>query len=142
MPAKLIRKTASPILGSSSRAMTDRVEGGGVVCRVGATRFVLAVAAVREVCTGVGIVRVPGVAAPVEGVANVRGTLVTVIRGTAVVGGEPGVGESPWLVILNARAGRVGLGVDDVLSAAEATTSDRPIDLTAMLDRVLGEVKG
>ena len=140
MLGKLIRKTGSPILGSTGRRMTDPVGVRGVVCRVGATRFVLDVAAVREVCTGVEIVRVPGVAAPVEGVANVRGTLVTVIRGAAVVGGESGVGTSPWLVVLSARAGRVGLGVDDVLPADEATALDLPIDLTATLDRWLGEV--
>lgn len=113
-----------------------------MVCRVGANRFLLDVAAVREVCTGIPIVRVPGVAAPVEGVANVRGTLVTVIRGGAVIGAELGGGTSPWLVVLSARAGRVGLGVDEVLPADEASATDAVVDLTVTLDRVLGEVKG
>ncbi len=122
--------------------MTDRLGAGGVVCRVGATRFVLDVAAVREVCTGIPIVRVPGVAAPVEGVANVRGTLVTVIRGGTLIGVDWSGGASPWLVVLSARDGRVGLGVDEVLPADEASATDAAVDLAVTLDRVLGQVKG
>lgn len=121
--------------------MTEPSATGGVVCRVGDLRFVLDVAVVREVCTGIPVVRVPGVAAPVEGVANVRGTLVTVIRGSAAVAGAAVTGVSPWLVVLSARGGRVGLGVDEVLPAGEARPTDTTVDPRVVLDRVLGEVK-
>jgi chemotaxis signal transduction protein len=102
-----------------SEPRTDRV----VVCRVGTRRFALPLKDVREVCTEVAVVRMPGVAAPVEGVANVRGSVVTVIRAGDLLG-EPGgsVGPSPWLVVLCYREGRVALGVDDVedLGASDA----------------------
>jgi chemotaxis signal transduction protein len=87
----------------------------GVICRVGDRRFSLALADVREVCTEVPIVRMPGVAAAVEGVAKVRGSLVTVVRVADLLGVETGhAGPSPWLVVLQYRDGRVALGVDEV----------------------------
>lgn len=58
----------------------------------------------------------PGVAAPIEGVINLRGTLVTIISGTLFVG-QAHVAEgrrSDWFVVLRYRDGRVGLGVDEV----------------------------
>jgi chemotaxis signal transduction protein len=85
-----------------------------VICRVGDRRFSLALADVREVCTEVPIVRMPGVAAAVEGVANVRGSLVTVVRVADLLGVETGSRPSPWLVVLQYRDGRVALGVDEV----------------------------
>jgi chemotaxis signal transduction protein len=57
----------------------------------------------------------PGVAAPVEGVANIRGVLVTVVNAAALLGEQSRPdGQPSWLVILRYRGGRVGLGVDDV----------------------------
>jgi len=86
-----------------------------LTCRVGTRRYALPVEAVREVCTDVEVVPMPGVAAPVEGVANVRGALVTVVSAAALLGlPSDRAGASPWLVILRFRGGRVGLGVDDV----------------------------
>lgn len=94
--------------------MSEPRRGPVVVCRTGSRRFALALADVREVCTEVGIVRMPGVAAPVEGVANIRGAVVTVVRAADLLGETSGGGPSPWLVVLRYRDGRVALGVDEV----------------------------
>ena len=95
-----------------------------VVCQAGGRRFALPLEDVREVCTDVPMVRMPGVAAPVEGVANVRGSLVTVVRAADLVGGaSPPSGPSPWLVVLRFREGRVALGVDDIEDVVPAGAS-------------------
>jgi purine-binding chemotaxis protein CheW len=111
-----------------------------VICQVGDHRFALEVTAVREVCTGVGLVRVPGVAAPVEGVANVRGTLVTIVRGAELLGVAGGSREaSPWLVVLRARGGRVGIGVDEVLDLETGVAGDLVrFDVDSAIDAVFG----
>lgn len=85
----------------------------------------------------------PGVAPPVEGVANVRGTLVTVVRGEVVLGGPLGAGwePSPWLVVLSLRGGRVGLGVDDVVSTEDGLTAVALAALDDVLAAVIGEAK-
>jgi chemotaxis signal transduction protein len=96
--------------------MSQSRPGRAVVCRVGSRKFDVALDQVREVCTDVAIVRMPGVAAPIEGVANVRGSVITVVRAGDLLGVAPdSSGPSPWLVVLCARDGQVALGVDEVL---------------------------
>lgn len=93
----------------------DRV----VICRAGNRRFALPGAVVREVCTDLKLVRMPGVALPVEGVVNLRGTLVTVVRAEAILSPGPWQpGSSEWCVVVRFREGRVGLGVDEVVDFA------------------------
>lgn len=117
--------------------VADPAIGRVVVCRIGGRQFALPVAAVREVCTGISLVRVPGVAAPVEGVANIRGTLVTVIRAADLfdLTGD-GPGNSNWLVVLGLRGGRIGLGVDEVLDLDTGTTGIDVVDIGAVLGSV------
>lgn len=87
-----------------------------VICRLGERVFALPGTAVREVCTDVQLVRMPGVAAPVEGVFNLRGTLVTVVRASGEsVAERTERTASTWCVVVQGRDGRVGLGVDDVI---------------------------
>jgi len=95
--------------------MSETSASRAVVCQAGGQRFALALEDVREVCTDVPVVPMPGVAAPVEGVANVRGTVVTVVRAADLLGVTPTrSGPSPWLVVLRFREGRVALGVEDI----------------------------
>ena len=104
--------------------MADELATRFVVCRVGTRRFALPVSAVREVCTDIEIIRMPGVAAPVQGVANVRGSVVTVVRAADLLRlSVEGSDGSSWLVVLQYRSGRVALSVDEVedLGALDAT---------------------
>ncbi len=115
--------------------MADSAAARFIVCRVGKRRFALPVTAVREVCTDVAVVRMPGVAAPVRGVANVRGSVVTVV-GAAELLGLPGTAEPvvPWLVVLRYREGRVGLGVDEVVYLVATDATVPPLAIDAELD--------
>lgn len=117
--------------------MTDLTGARVVRCRIGDRQFGLPVTAVREVCTGFSLVRVPGVASPVEGVANIRGTLVTVIRGGELfdLAGD-GPEASKWLVVLGVRDGRIGLGVDEVLDLDTGMTGIDLVDIEAVLGSV------
>jgi chemotaxis signal transduction protein len=77
----------------------------------------------------------PGVAAPVHGVANVRGTVITVIRASDLLGvPDGGAGELPWLVVLRYRNGRVGLSVDEVEELATLDPTIPPLVIEAALD--------
>ncbi|MDX2059140.1 MAG: chemotaxis protein CheW [Gemmatimonadales bacterium] len=119
--------------------MSSLSSGRVVVCRVGERRFGLSITAVREVCTGIRLAGVPGVAAPVEGVANVRGVLVTVVRAADLLGvSAASAGPSPWLVVLQFRGGRVGVGVDEVLDLEAEGSSVARFDIEGALDPIFG----
>jgi purine-binding chemotaxis protein CheW len=104
--------------------MSDAPVGRVVVCRVGTRRFTVPVAAVREVVTAPGVVRIPGTAAPIRGVVNVRGVLVTVVSGAGVLA-EPDSGASDYLLVLAMHGGRVAIEVDDVEDLHTLETADR-----------------
>ncbi len=104
--------------------MSDAPIGRVVVCRVGTRRFTVPVAAVREVVTAPGVVRIPGTAAPIRGVVNVRGVLVTVVSGAGVLA-EPDSGASGYLLVLAMHEGRVAIEVDDVEDLHTLETADR-----------------
>jgi len=96
----------------------------------------LPVTAVREVCTDVPVVRMPGVAPPVRGVANVRGSVVTVV-GAAELLKMPSAAPGPivpWLVVLRYRDGRVGLGVDEVVDLLGFDATVPTVAIDAELD--------
>ena len=121
--------------------MADELGSRFVVCRVGTRRFALPVAAVREVCTDVGVIRMPGVAAPVQGVANVRGSVVTVVRAADLlrvpVEGSDG---SSWLVVLQYRSGRVALAVDEVEDLGMLDATIPAVAIEAELDLLFESV--
>ncbi|MEZ4589337.1 MAG: chemotaxis protein CheW [Gemmatimonadales bacterium] len=119
--------------------MADLAGARVVVCRVADRRFSLAVSDVREVCTGLKIVQMPGVASPVEGVANVRGSVVTVVRAADLLGVQSEAsGGSPWLVVLQYRDGRVALGVDEVVDLDEPTGTIPGFEVQSELAPVFG----
>jgi len=114
-------------------------DGRVLVCRVADRRCSLSVNDVREVCTGLPLVQMPGVAAPVEGVANVRGSIVTVVRAADLLGVRSEVrGGSPWLVVLRYREGRVALGVDEVVDLDEPAEGIPGFEVWSELAPVFG----
>jgi purine-binding chemotaxis protein CheW len=85
---------------------------GNLVCAAPATR-------VREVIPAGSPTRIPGASAMVTGLLNVRGTLLTVVNGSRVVG-LTGAEEPPESVLVLDQGGRsVGLAVDEVLDLVE-----------------------
>jgi chemotaxis signal transduction protein len=109
--------------------MNDALVGRVVVCRVGTKRFTVPVAAVREVVTAPAVVRIPGSAMSIRGVVNVRGGLVTVVSGAALVA-EAESGASDYLLVLAMYDGRVAIEVDDV----EDLHATESVDRLSLLD--------
>jgi purine-binding chemotaxis protein CheW len=97
--------------------------------RSGGRAFAVDAGAVLEILPDVPSTRIPGAPAAVRGLANVRGTLVTVVDAARAVGvsATPGV-EGASIVLLEQRSRPVGLVVDevfDLVSAESAGLDDR-----------------
>jgi purine-binding chemotaxis protein CheW len=96
----------------SARLLLFRV--ADVVAAVEAT-------AVREILSTQAATRIPGAPAAVRGLINVRGELVTVVRGAQVLGrAETNEGEAS-LVLLRWGGTSVAMAVDAVVDLVSAT---------------------
>ncbi len=109
-----------------------------VVCRVAGERFALPIAAIREVVATPALARLPGAPEAVRGIANVRGTLVTVVSGPALFGIR-NAGSTDWLLVLSMCDGTVGLEVDEVEDVHAVGTAGRlpTLDVEALVRPLL-----
>ncbi|MEP6493045.1 MAG: chemotaxis protein CheW [bacterium] len=83
-----------------------------VVFRVGAERFAVPMSDVDEVIEAPAVQRLPDAGATKLGIANVRGTFVTVYDPRSILCVEGGVTGAVLLFVRDDR--RVGLAIDDV----------------------------
>ena len=91
--------------------------------RAGATRCAAPIERLREVLPALPLTVLPGAPDSVLGVANVRGTLVTVVDGRRLLGeADHLVPDATVLVDLGGRP--VGLAVDSVEDLVEVEDSD------------------
>jgi purine-binding chemotaxis protein CheW len=102
--------------------MTEPATERVVICRIAGERFALPVAVVREVVAVPPVIRVPGAPAPVRGIANLHGTLVTAVSGPLLLG--LAAGEEACLVVLTMEQGRVGITVEEVEDVESAAPGD------------------
>jgi purine-binding chemotaxis protein CheW len=70
---------------------------------------------VREVLPRLGATRIPGAAAAVEGLVNVRGALLTVVDGHALLGADRRPADEGAIVVVELRGRRIGLGVGEIV---------------------------
>jgi purine-binding chemotaxis protein CheW len=93
--------------------MTEAATVRLLLWRVGGARCGAPLEQLREVLPAMPLARIPGAAAAVSGVANVRGELVTVVDGRTLLGEAD---TTPAEAIVLVRVGRrtVGLAVDEV----------------------------
>ncbi len=90
-----------------------------VVFRVGGVVCALPAGLVREILPAATATRIPGVPEVVEGLVNVRGTLVTVVDGHRLLS-QPRATDADTSLLLLDRGGRVaGLTVGEVLDFLE-----------------------
>ncbi len=116
--------------------------------RSGGRAFAVDAGAVLEILPDVPSTRIPGAPAAVRGLANVRGTLVTVVDAARAVGvsATPGA-EGASIVLLEQRSRPVGLVVDEVfdLVSAEGAALDDHASLPGVrpdVVRAVGTVGG
>jgi chemotaxis signal transduction protein len=105
-----------------------------LVFRVGNLTCAAEVDAVREILPRLPTTRIPGAPPVVAGLANVRGTLVTVVEGWRALGqaapADEGGGGAASTVLLEVGGARklIGFTVDeviDMLAVSEATLEER-----------------
>jgi purine-binding chemotaxis protein CheW len=83
--------------------------------RSGGRVFAVDAGAVQEILPATPATRIPGSPEAVRGLANVRGTLVTVVDAALAIGVAPLSGATPGpLVLVTQHARPVGLAVDEV----------------------------
>ncbi|HUG28705.1 MAG TPA: chemotaxis protein CheW [Gemmatimonadales bacterium] len=93
--------------------MTDVTALRVLRCRSGGLEWALADNTVREVAAMVPLARIPGAAAAVLGLGNLRGTMVTVVDTRRLLG-QAADGPPVAVVVVEAGGRRVGLAVDEV----------------------------
>lgn len=103
--------------------MTERSRLRLLLWRAGATRCAAPIERLREVLPALPFTALPGAPPSVLGVANVRGTLVTIVDGRRLLGEEDRlVPDATVLVDLGGTP--IGLAVDSVEDLVEVDDSD------------------
>lgn len=98
-----------------------------VIFRLGGENYGVPVARVKEIIRPIDAFAVPGMTGPVEGVINLRGEIIPVLRihGLLGVDGESSGDERKRrIVILDADGGGFGFLVDEVTEVVRIATAD------------------
>jgi purine-binding chemotaxis protein CheW len=90
-----------------------------VVFRIGALICAAPAGIVREILPRLPATRIPGVAEAIEGLVNVRGTLLTVLDGHVLLQQARREEDEGAIVVLEVAGKRYGLGVGQVLDFLE-----------------------
>jgi purine-binding chemotaxis protein CheW len=104
-----------------------------VVFRVGDLTCAAPASVVREILPALPATRIPGVAKAVEGLVNVRGALLTVVDGHAILGRTRGAEDEGAIMMIGLGERSCGLVVSQVLDFLEV-----PGDAIAPQDELPG----
>ncbi len=115
---------------SNSETVSERIKSviQMVTFRLGTENYGISVSKIREIIRPMKTFPVPGLSDPVDGVINLRGEIIPVIRMQPVLG----VDESPCLdderkqrvIILDSENGGFGFLVDEVWEVVKLTSAD------------------
>ena len=94
-----------------------------VIFRIGALICAAPAGIVREILPRLPATRIPGVAQAIEGLVNVRGTLLTVLDGHVLLQQEREVQDEGAIVVVEVAGRRYGLGVGQVIDFLEVPES-------------------
>jgi chemotaxis signal transduction protein len=96
-----------------------------VIFRIGALICAAPAGIVREILPRLPATRIPGVAEAIEGLVNVRGTLLTVLDGHVLLQQERRADDEGAIVVVDVAHRRYGLGVGQVLDFAAGRPAGR-----------------
>lgn len=99
-----------------------------VTFRLGSENYAVPVWRVKEIIRPIDTFPVPGMSGSVEGVINLRGEIIPVIRINEVLGvrsvDDSLDGRRRRIIILDAAGGGFGFGVDEVMEVARVSSED------------------
>ena len=108
----------SAIFGSSIE-MANSPALHAVIFRIGEVVCAAPAGIVREILPRLPVTRIPGVPDTVEGLVNVRGSLLTVLDGHLLLQQDRRVSDEGAIVVLEVKGKTYGLGVGQVLDFLE-----------------------
>jgi len=114
----LLTLTPWPIFFSSIE-MANSKTLHAVIFRIGALICAAPAGIVLEILPRLPATRIPGVAEAIEGLVNVRGTLLTVVDGHVLLQQERRMDDEGAIVVVDVAGRRYGLGVGQVLDFLE-----------------------
>ena len=99
--------------------MADSPTLHAVIFRIGALNCAAPAGIVREILPRLSATRIPGVAESIDGLVNVRGSLLTVIDGHRLLHQERRAEDEGAIVVLEVAGRRYGLAVGQVVDFLE-----------------------
>jgi len=114
----LLVLTPSPIFCFSIE-MADSPALHAVIFRIGALICAAPAGIVREILPRLPATRIPGVVEAIEGLVNVRGTLLTVLDGHVLLSQPRRAEDEGAIVVVEVGSRRYGLGVAQVVDFLE-----------------------
>jgi purine-binding chemotaxis protein CheW len=102
-------------LASSAPTIVDPAAERTLLFRAGARTFGCSLDAVREIIPQRRATRLPGAPAAVQGLINLRGTIVTVVDLALCLGGERPAAADGSIVLVDHGTRLAGVAVDEVL---------------------------
>ena len=111
----------------SSIEMADPTTLHAVVFRIGALICAAPAGIVREILPRLPATRIPGVAEAIEGLVNVRGTLLTVLDGHVLLQQARRVEDEGAIVVLEVAGKRYGSGWGRCSTSSRSPNSPSPL---------------